>query len=126
MNPATNNQTPLQKLNSEKERVRRQCKEQEEKLSAQFGYFQDNAGSIMLSGFSSLIFPKSKSSSSPAKSDLQQKESEANEALAMGLSDYLSIAKSMMPTLWDIARPLLISWGIARARRMVLKLFHKK
>lgn len=126
MNPVTNNPTPLQKLISEKERVRNQCKQQEEKLSAQFGYFQNNAGSILVSGLSSLLFPKSKSSPAQANSDLQQKESEANQSIALGLSDYLSIAKSMMPALWDIARPILISWGIARARSVVMKLFHKK
>ena len=50
-------QTPLERLISDKERIQRQCKRQEQKLNEDFSYIQENAGSLLLSGLSSLIFP---------------------------------------------------------------------
>ena len=40
-----NRQTPLEKLISDKERIQRQCKRQEQKLNEDFSYIQENAGS---------------------------------------------------------------------------------
>ena len=54
-------QTPLEKLISDKERIQRQCKRQEQKLNEDFSYIQENAGSLLLSGLSSLLFPSNKS-----------------------------------------------------------------
>ena len=45
-----NQQTPLEKLISDKERIQRQCKRQEQKLNEDFSYIQENAGSLLLSG----------------------------------------------------------------------------
>lgn len=56
-----NRQTPLEKLISDKERIQRQCKRQEQKLNEDFSYIQENAGSLLLSGLSSLLFPSNKS-----------------------------------------------------------------
>ena len=56
-----NQQTPLEKLISDKERIQRQCKRQEQKLNEDFSYIQENAGSLLLSGLSSLLFPSNKS-----------------------------------------------------------------
>lgn len=50
-----NRQTPLEKLISDKERIQRQCKRQEQKLNEDFSYIQENAGSLLLSGLSSLL-----------------------------------------------------------------------
>lgn len=50
-----NQQTPLEKLISDKERIQRQCKRQEQKLNEDFSYIQENAGSLLLSGLSSLL-----------------------------------------------------------------------
>ena len=47
-----NQQTPLEKLISDKERIQRQCKRQEQKLNEDFSYIQENAGSLLLSGLS--------------------------------------------------------------------------
>ena len=37
-----NRQTPLEKLISDKERIQRQCKRQEQKLNEDFSYIQEN------------------------------------------------------------------------------------
>lgn len=42
-----NQQTPLEKLISDKERIQRQCKRQEQKLNEDFSYIQENAGSLL-------------------------------------------------------------------------------
>lgn len=43
-----NRQTPLEKLISDKERIQRQCKRQEQKLNEDFSYIQENAGSFIV------------------------------------------------------------------------------
>ena len=49
--------TPLEKLISDKERIRKQCVIQEQKLNDDFSYIQENAGSLLISGFTTLLFP---------------------------------------------------------------------
>lgn len=125
MQPVNNNQqTPLQKLISEKEEVRRKCQLKGEKLNDDFAYIQQNSGSLLLSGLSSLLFPKTKGQSDSASKSTA--ESSLNQTVSLELSDYLSMAKGMMPVLWDIARPILITWGIARARSIFTKILHRK
>lgn len=53
--------TPLEKLISDKERIRRQCVIQEQKLNDDFSYIQENAGNLLISGFTTLLFPNTKS-----------------------------------------------------------------
>lgn len=125
MNPINNNQpTPLEKLISEKEQVRTKCRRQEEKLNDDFNYIQQNSGSLLLSGLSSLLFPTRKSELSTGT---EKTESPAEApTIALGLSDYLSVAKGMLPVVWDIVRPVLITWGITRARSLFSKILHRK
>ena len=56
-----NPQTPLEKLISDKRRIKRQCIIQKQKLNDDFSYIQEHAGSLLLSGVTSLLFPNSKS-----------------------------------------------------------------
>ena len=49
--------TPIEKLLAEKQQVQEACRKQEEKLNQTFAFIQANAGSLLLSGFSSLLFP---------------------------------------------------------------------
>lgn len=119
-------QTPLERLISDKERVLSQCRQKEQKLNDDFSYIQENAGTLLLSGLSSILF---NSKHDKADSDLMKaKPSPANEqqTLSLGFTDYLTIAKSMMPIAWDIVQPILVSWGINRAKRWVTKLLFKK
>lgn len=125
MNQTNNNQpTPLEILISEKEQIRIKCRLQEQKLNDDFSYIQQNSGNLLLSGLSSLLFPsrKSESSSEAAKTESR----EESPSIILGLSDYLSMVKGLLPVVWDIVRPVLITWGIARARSFFFKILHRK
>ena len=45
-------QTPLEKLLADKQRIQQACLEQENKINKTFTYIQENAGSLLLSGLS--------------------------------------------------------------------------
>ncbi|MCL3850015.1 MULTISPECIES: hypothetical protein [Parabacteroides] len=115
--------TPLEKLISDKERIRRQCVMQEQKLNEDFSYIQENAGSLLISGFTALLFPNTKSKktdpSEPAASPIQP-------ATPIGFSDYLSIAQGLLPVAWDVVRPFLLTWGIRKAQSWFTGLLFKK
>ena len=53
-------QTPLEKLISERRRIQQECMVQEQKLNADFSYIQENAGTLLLSGLSTLLLPNTK------------------------------------------------------------------
>lgn len=116
-------QTPLEKLISDKERIRKQCVEQEQKLNQDFLYIQENAPSLLLSGFSALLFPNTKAK----KTDSTQAVAVSNQpAAATGFADYLTIAQGLFPVAWDIARPLLVTWGIRKAQSWFTNLLFRK
>lgn len=125
----SNQQTPLEKLQAEKSRLTKACETQEHKLNEHFMYIQENAGSLLLSGLSSILFS---SSSNKGKGKSQDTGNAGNkEAVAtpinLGVGDYFSIAKGLVPLLWDIAQPIVASWGIKQVRKWVAnKLFKKK
>ena len=56
-------QTPLEKLISDRRRIQQECTIQEQKLNADFSYIQENAGTLLLSGVSALLFPNSTANS---------------------------------------------------------------
>ena len=118
-------QTPLERLISDKERIQRQWKRQEQKLNEDFSYIQENAGSLLLSGLSSLIFPGNKPT---AKSNDKNTASIAagQPSIALGISDYLSIAKGLIPFAWDLAQPFIMTWGIKKAKKWFSNLLFKK
>lgn len=122
-----NQQTPLEKLISDKTRIQEQCKIQEQKLNEDFSYIQENAGSLLLSGLSSLLFPSNKSTTKANTSRSDTTSSTAGlPSMPLGIGDYLSVAKGLLPFAWDLAQPFIVTWGIKRARKWVTNLFFKK
>ncbi|WP_102409169.1 hypothetical protein [Parabacteroides bouchesdurhonensis] len=119
-------QTPLEKLISDKERIQKQCRIQEQKLNGDFSYIQENAGSLLLSGISYLLFPGSKSTTKSNTTTNTNTEVARQTGLSLGLSDYLSIGKNMLPLLWDIAQPFIMTWGIKKAKNIISNIFTKK
>lgn len=117
-------QTPLEKLISDKNRLQESCRLQEQKLNADFTYIHENAASLLMSGFSALIFPKQKQASPNTQQTTYSKADE--EITSLGLTDILSLGKSMMPVAWDIIKPILISWGIKKAGSVLTKVLFKK
>ena len=64
--------TPLEKLQANKQRLQTACDEQEKKINATFSYIQENAGSLLLSGVSSLLFPSKPSNKRLPKKTMPQ------------------------------------------------------
>ncbi len=121
-----NNQqkTPLEKLISDRHRLQRECATQEQELNADFSYIQENAGTLLLSGVSSLLFPDTKN-----KETEENRSAQASETpfLSLGFADYLSVAQGLMPVAWNVVRPMLTAWSIQKAQRWIIKkLFGKK
>lgn len=118
--------TPLEKLRADKLRLRQQCLEQAEKVNGTLAYMQEHAGSLLLSGLSTLLFPPSKPATAQETVQTEGKRSGTSSPFAMGLADYLSIGKSLLPVAWELAQPLLMSWGIRKAKKWVIALFSRK
>ena len=115
--------TPLEKLISDKERIRKQCVIQEQKLNDDFSYIQENAGSLLISGFTTLLFPNTKSK----KTESTETATTASQPVTpIGFSDYLSIAQGLLPVAWDVDRPFLLTWGIRKAQSWFTNLLFKK
>lgn len=117
--------TPLEKLISDRQRIKSQCDIQKQKLDEHFSYIQENAGSLFFSGISSLLFPSSKDKKSNTET-IKPKQTSA-PSVSLGISDYFSVAQSLWPVAWDMARPLLTAWGLKKIQTWVIKkLFSKK
>lgn len=119
-------QTPLEKLTAEKIRIKKETKEQEIKLNQHVTYVQANAGSLFLSFFSSMLFNQSDKKTSkalPADSN-----GEAKEPVTTNLSfaDFIPFTKLLIPAVWEISKPILISWSIKKASSVVTGLFSRK
>lgn len=125
----SNQQTPLEKLQAEKLRLTKACETQEHKLNEHFIYIQENAGSLLLSGLSSILFssPSNKGKGKSQDSGSADHKETATTPINLGVGDYFSIAKGLAPLLWDIAQPIVASWGIRQIRKWITnKLFKKK
>jgi hypothetical protein len=118
-------QTPLTKLLADKEDLRKQCLLREQKLNNAFSYMQENAGSLLLSGVSYLIFPGAKTAQRTNTSTPETDTSRKPAALS-GLSDWLSVGKMLIPVAWEIVQPFIISWGIRKIMDRMSHLFVKK
>ena len=115
--------TPLEKLISDKERIRKQCVIQEQKLNDDFSYIQENAGSLLISGFTTLLFPNTKSKKTEST---ETATTTSQPVTPIGFSDYLSIAQGLLPVAWDVVRPFLLTWGIRKAQSWFTNLLFKK
>lgn len=120
--------TPIEKLLADKVDIEAKCRIQEQKLNEDFTYIQNNAYGLLLSGISTLLFPPRNPSSKNEKLSLPASGNDTHEAKnsPISISDYLSIAKGLMPVVWEIAQPLLLTWGIGKAKSLLHGLFAKK
>ena len=118
-------QTPLEKLISERRRIQQECMVQEQKLNADFSYIQENAGTLLLSGLSTLLLPNTKAKSKETENSQPAQVSDV-PSMSLGLADYLSVAQGLLPVAWDVARPLLTAWGIQKVQAWIIKKLFKK
>lgn len=119
-------QTPLAKLQNKKEWIRLESHEKEEKLNNHFSYMKDNSGILVLSGLSSLFFPRTNNSQKEDsnKHSVTTKPKELFSPLSL-LSSF-SGGKGILPIALEIAQPFLITWGLTAAKKLLKKAFTKK
>jgi hypothetical protein len=128
--------TPIEKLLKDKIELREKCRVQEKKLCDDFAYIRDNASSLLLSGVSSLLFSSRNATKRNGKLSGEDEhnavENMAIESDASGrhapilVSDLFALSKTLWPVVWEIAQPILITWGVRKASSLFLGLFFKK
>ncbi|MGM9759032.1 MAG: hypothetical protein ACI30I_02820 [Parabacteroides sp.] len=116
--------TPLEKLRADKQRTLAACQEQEAKLNADFVYIQQHAHSLLLAGITSLLFPDNKKQK--GKGTASSASAAPVSIVPLNVGDYLSIVRGMVPVLWEVAQPFVVSWGIKRMKRWISGLFTRK
>ena len=116
--------TPIEQLLAEKAELKVQCRKQEEKLNGDFTYIRDNASGLLLSGLSALLFSSGGNGRKGEKSTTVEGDVDKNTAYS--IYDYINIAKGLLPVAWEVIQPLVITWGINKAKSLLLGLFSKK
>jgi len=120
--------TPLEKLTAEKTRIRLLVNEQEIKMNEHITYAQANAGSLFLSFLSSMLFTQSDRKASQAETNSPDGSTPAStpSSTPFSFADLLPLSKLLIPVAWDVAKPILLSWGIKRASAILAGLFTRK
>ena len=121
----TTNDDKTNAIDNERRRIQQECTIQEQKLNADFSHIQENAGTLLLSGVSALLFPNTKTKSKGTESNQPVHTSEV-PSMSFGFADYLSVAQGLLPVAWDVARPLLTAWGIQKVQAWIIKKLFKK
>ena len=79
-------QTPLEKLISDRRRIQQECTIQERKLNADFSYIQENAGTLLLFGRPPILCPNPKTNTKGTGSNRIAPASEV-PAMSLGCAD---------------------------------------
>lgn len=115
--------TPLEQLQANKQRLQTACHEQEKKINATFSYIQENAGSLLLSSVSSLLFPSKPVRKAEGNPAVKQEHTASSP---LSTADIFALGKSLLPVAWDILQPILVSWSIRTAKKKIIGLFTSK
>lgn len=115
MNRSNRKLTPIQVLTYEKQKLMKQCEQHEQLIGAHLNYIHQHAGSLIIQGVKSILFP----------STLPNKSSASHHNVDSCLDGYLAQVKSCMPILWEVVRPVLISWGMTKFRQHLNMLLRK-
>ena len=134
---STKQLTPIEKLLADKIEIEEKCRIQEKKLNNDFAYIQDNTASLLLSGVTTLLFPsKNTTTKSSQQSSLTRQQSPVDgrqsstgidsistRSPQISISDYMAIAKGLLPVAWEILQPIIIAWSIRKAKSMIAGFF---
>ena len=90
--------TPLEELRQEKEIVRRECTESEERLALHWEYLSDNAGSLLFQSALNAVLKKFGFGGMSSKG--KKEEVSISNNLLAGLTAYY-------PVIWDLVQPLI-------------------
>ena len=116
--------TPLERLLHEKQRVTEECELRKIKLNADCAYIQAHAGSLLLSGLSALLLPGGNKKQA-AKASANQTAAAA-PVMPWGWGDLLAVGKSLLPVAWEVAQPIIMTWGIKKVRKWFSRLLFSK
>ena len=126
MNKTSLKQTPLSKLQTERQRLRLLCRIQEQKLNEEVLYMRENAGRLLFSGISALFSTSGSSKSEKKKAVALSPVPSVASLSSLRPADLLSLGTGLIPYAWELAQPLLIAWGIRRAKKWIGNLFSSK
>lgn len=126
MNKTSLKQTPLSKLQTERQRLRLLCRIQEQKLNEEVLYMRENAGRLLFSGISALFLTSGSSKSEKKKAAALSPVPSVASLSSLRPADFLSLGTGLIPYAWELAQPLLIAWGIRRAKKWIGNLFSSK
>lgn len=104
----SNRMTPLEELRQEKEIVRRECKESEDRLAEHWVYLSDNAGSLLFQSAVNVVLGAFGFGGNKKK---KEEESSSSHGLLSGLTAYY-------PVIWDIVQPLLWRFFIKKIKSL--------
>ena len=117
--------TPTERLISNKNRIKFECKVHEERLNENLQYLQKNSGKLIISGVTSAVFPGLKSSGKQMSRPSSLPSTLTDLALG-GVSTYLTAGKGILPLAVNLAKPLLLTWGIKGAKKLLKSIFTRK
>lgn len=118
--------TPLEKLISNKERIKVLSKIQENKMNANVQYVQQNGGKLLLTGVTSAVFPKTQSKITNKVSGSSSLPSAITGLALGGVADYFTKGKHILPLAFSVAQPFLLTWGIKGAKKLIGNLLSGK
>ena len=117
--------TPLEKLLADKQYIQETCQKKEKQINNSFIYIQENAGSLLLSGLSSLLTSTKSTKKTDSNNVTEQSPIVQSETpnVSLNASDYLMMGKAMLPVVWSIVQPIAISWCVRSLRKRITNLF---
>lgn len=122
--------TPLDELRREKEVLKAECSEREERLGEYWAYINDNAGSLIIDGVISAVKSKLGLTSSKKSSQKQQDESfpaKFQEHDGTGFMNTIKTGLQMTyPLIWEIAQPMLWEFAIKKVKSIFTRKKKKK
>lgn len=117
-----NNITPLEALRNEKEILKNECSESEERLAEHWNYMTNNVGSLLFT--SALTSIRNKLGFGPSKHD--DEESEESSGSSGVLKGVLGGLLAASPFLWEMTQPMIMGYIMKKIKSLFSKKKKKK
>ncbi|MFT3993915.1 MAG: hypothetical protein QM660_06380 [Dysgonomonas sp.] len=120
-----NEVTPLEALRREKEILRGECREGEDRLAGHWNYVSNNIGSLLFSSAISSIRNKLGFGSSSSKTEDNEDETSSNSSHGV-LKGVLGGLLAASPFLWEMLQPMIMNYAMTKFKSMFSKKKKKK
>ncbi|MDR0700024.1 MAG: hypothetical protein LBG28_12560 [Tannerella sp.] len=114
--------SPVEQLLNDRRNIEAQCRKQEQKLAEDFACLRDNASRLLFPALSSLLF-SSGGFGKKTNTDAIGNDNRNRTTTPFATSAYFAVVRDLLPTVWNIIRPMLITWGINKAKSLIYDLF---